>query len=245
MYNLATVNTEEYSIPDSLNLRGFNFSDEKHLFHQLDHIHGVIIRQKKGKDPSSNFELMLSIKRHSSLPIWIIDETENRVNRKLTIELGAIGVLDPKFSDEEMFVLIKNTMDLIYPKALQNTTKETKKGNLKLNAQNHSIQLPNQTEVSLTNLEYKLLALLDTRVNQAFTYENIYSNIWNSKRETELSEKKYRIANMVFHIRNKLKHHDINPNVLRTVRSVGYLLDTNVEIIHNERGGGNWGNTNM
>lgn len=106
-----------------------------------------------------------------------------------------------------------------------------------MNAQNHSIQLPNQTEVSLTNLEYKLLALLDTRVNQAFTYENIYSSIWDSKRETELSEKKYRIANMVFHIRNKLKRHDINPNVLRTVRSVGYLLDTNVEIIHNERGG--------
>lgn len=70
MYNLATINTQEYAIPETLNLREFNFSDKKHLFHQLDHIHGVIIHQKKGKDPISNFELILSIKRRSSLPIW-------------------------------------------------------------------------------------------------------------------------------------------------------------------------------
>lgn len=234
MYNLALVNATESNVTESLNLCTFYFSDEKHLLQQLDTIQGVVIHQNKGTDLSAILELILLIRKSSSLPIWIRDEIGNRINRKLAIELGAIGVLDSKFSAEEMFVLIKNTMELIYPRLQQNSGEENGKANLQLSKQNHSIQIPNKAEVSLTHLEYKMLMLLSTRVNQAFTYEDIHASVWKSEKETGLLEKKYRIANMVFHIRNKLKQHDINPNVLRTVRSVGYLLDTNIEIEHNE-----------
>lgn len=230
MYNLATINTQEYSIPRSLNMRSFNYSDEKHLFHQLDTIHGVIIHHKRGQDPRANLELMLSIKRRSSLPIWVIDETENKFNRKITIEIGAIGVLDSKFPEEEMFILIKNTMDMIYLRSQISNKEKTKISHLQLNTQNHSIQVPNKVEVSLTQLEYKMVALLAAKSNQAISYEDIYANMWMLDEEISISEKKYRIANMVFHIRNKLKQNEINPNVLRTVRSVGYLIDTKVEV---------------
>lgn len=131
-------------------------------------------------------------------------------------------------------------MDLIYLNSQKIVAaKETKSG-FQLNDQNHSIQIPEKEEVNLTHLEYKLLALLFTQVNQAFTYEDIHTKVWTIEKKTEFSEKKYRIANMVFHIRKKLKRHGINPNVLRTVRSIGYLLDTNIETTYNERGDDDW-----
>lgn len=237
MYNLAIINTQEYSVPESLNLRSFYFLDEKHLFQQVDTIHGVIIYQEKGEELSANLELILSIKRRSSLPIWIIDETKNRMNRKLMLDLGAVGVLDSSFSDEEISILIKNTMELIYSRSVKNHSERTKKAGFQLNTQNHSIQVPNKVEISLTHLEYKILTLLATRVNQAFTYEDIHATVWGKEREVEFIEQKYHIANTVFHIRDKLKRHGLNPNILRTVRSVGYLLDATIEIDPNERGG--------
>lgn len=242
MYTLAIIHAHERELPKTLDLKGVYITTEQQLFHQLDQIHGVVIYQKKGQDPRTNFEWLLSIKRRRLLPVWIIDESENKLTRKLTIELGAIGVLDSNISGEEMFVLIKNTLTLIYPVGLQTTGGDAGKRTFQLNAQNHSINIPNRGEISLTHLEYKLLSLLDTKANQAFTYEDIHGTVWTQERDTAFLEKKYRIANMVFHIRSKLKNNGVNPNILRTVRSIGYLLDTTIEIVRDERGDGEFKN---
>ncbi|MDA9470511.1 winged helix-turn-helix domain-containing protein [Enterococcus sp. 5H] len=228
MYTIGIINDQNISLPETLNLRGVFFSDPKDMLLQLEKVDGVIIYQKEGQNSNTVFDLVLSIKKQRRLPIWIRDETESAINRKLNLELGAIGVLDKRISEEELVVMIKNILNLLDSRLIGNIKNSAEESLLKLNNQNHSMELPNNIEIRLTNLESKLLELLATRLNQVFTYDEIYHQVWSIEKETDEAKKKYRIANMIFHVRSKFIQQGIEPELLRTVRSVGYLLDTNV-----------------
>lgn len=230
MYNLAIVNGQGKTISNTFKLHAFHFSDKDYLLSTLDHIHGGIIHLKEETDLGTVFEMIVSLKRDRALPIWIKDETGSIINRKLSIELGAVGIVDSTFTEEELFVQIKNTLELIYLSVDRDLKKQNKQETFSINPQNHSLHIPRKGEINLTYLEYKIVALLATKSNQAFTYDAIYTNVWSIEKEIDTSTKKYRIANMVFHIRSKLKQQGINPDILRTVRSVGYLLDSTIEI---------------
>ena len=228
MYNLAMFNSHDYSIPASIKLCDVYFSDENQLLNQLDNVHGVVIHSSAEENQNKVLELILSIKRRFTLPIWVRTEKNNAISKKLNLELGVLGNLDENVSNEEMFVIIENTLNLIHDTDGENTTEIKTSNELQLNSLNCSMKIPNKAEVSLTRLEYKMISLLATRVNQAFTYEEIYKYVWEDGEETDNSSKRYRTSNLAFHIRNKLSQNGMNPKILRTVRSVGYLLDSNL-----------------
>lgn len=229
MYNLALVNAEGVFIPASIGLRALHFSDNERLLSQLESVQGIVVYSSTGKSQEV-LELILSIKRRVLLPIWVRSETDDLVSNKINLELGVLGNLGKEISDEEAFVIIENTLKFIYS-AKSETILETHRTNeLELNRLNCTMKV-DEIEVNLTRLEYKMINLLASRVNQAFTYEEIYQYIWADEKEIETDNfsKRYRIANLAFQIRNKLSQKNINPKMLRTVRSVGYLLDSNIE----------------
>lgn len=228
MYNLAIYNGYDYDIPSSIRLREFHFSQEQQLLSQLDTVQGVVIHYSEEDNQNKILELILSINRHFSLPIWIRDKAESTMSKKLNLELGVLGNLDSTISDEEMYVIIENTLNLFHRKATEEGRRDPI-NKIKLDSFNNSIKLAGTAEVALTQLEYRMLTLLATRVNQAFTYEEIYESVWSFGEDVSIQVKKYRTSNLAFHIRNKLSRHGINPKVLRTVRSVGYLLDSNIK----------------
>ena len=87
---------------------------------------------------------------------------------------------------------------------------------------NVSVRLyPNEDEISLTRLEYQLMNLLYENPSKGITYEEIYEEVW----QTPYKDNKYRVANLVFHLREKLEKAGGKPSIIRTVRSRGYMLD--------------------
>ncbi|MFD2307324.1 DNA-binding response regulator [Enterococcus termitis] len=225
MYNLAIFNTRDYSIPPSTQIRDCYFSDENQLLEHLDSLHGVLIYSSEDSQ-SQVLELILSLKKQSLLPIWVKSKTENEISKKINLELGVLGNLDKNISDDELFVIIENTLKLIHKSDRENINGRNTSNELELNSLNCSMKLPNKSEVSLTRLEYRMVSLLASRVNQAFTYEEISNHVWEGNENVDFSMKTYRVANVAFHIRNKLKQGGVDPKILRTVRSVGYLLDS-------------------
>lgn len=229
MYNLAIYKGYNYDIPSSSKLRGIYFSNAKHMLSQLDNVEGVVIHCTKEDSPNKILEMVLTIRRNFSLPIWIRDFAQNDVSKKLNLELGVLGNLDETVSNEEMYIIIENTLGFFNNK--KNMKTELNYTNkIELNGFNNSLKIEGKAEISLTQLEYKMLTLLETKVNQAFTYEEIYQSIWQNSEEVDSSVKRYRTSNLVFHIRNKLIENNVNPTILRTVRSVGYLLDSNIDV---------------
>ncbi|MFD1901116.1 DNA-binding response regulator [Enterococcus termitis] len=196
----------------------------------LDSLHGVLIYSSEDSQ-SQVLELILSLKKQSLLPIWVKSKTENEISKKINLELGVLGNLDKNISDDELFVIIENTLKLIHKSDRENINGRNTSNELELNSLNCSMKLPNKSEVSLTRLEYRMVSLLASRVNQAFTYEEISNHVWEGNENVDFSMKTYRVANVAFHIRNKLKQGGVDPKILRTVRSVGYLLDSSREAI--------------
>ncbi|MDA9472502.1 DNA-binding response regulator [Enterococcus sp. 5H] len=229
MYNLAMFNLQGYSIPASLKLYDFYFSDENHLLNQLENVHGIVIHCSADEHQNKVLELILSIKRRLILPVWVRSETDNVISKKLNLELGVLGNFDKNITNEEMFVIIENTLNIVYDKDSKENIETKVKNELLLNSLNFSIKIPDKAEISLTRMEFKMISLLASRMNQAFTYEEIYKHVWEDEEEIDNSAKGYRTSNLAFHIRNKFIQHGINPKILRTVRSVGYLLDSNIE----------------
>lgn len=79
----------------------------------------------------------------------------------------------------------------------------------------------NQKEVYLTKNEFKIVALLEGKFGEVVSYEEIISTIW-PKSSSDLEQYKFRVTNMISHIRNKLKDQDTIE--IAITRTVGYRL---------------------
>ncbi|MDN3193933.1 winged helix-turn-helix domain-containing protein, partial [Enterococcus faecalis] len=55
---------------------------------------------------------------------------------------------------------------------------------------------------------------------QTITYEELYKNVWKDT----ANERKYRVANVIFHLRKKIEQDVNKPQYIKTIRSKGYML---------------------
>lgn len=228
MYNLAvlTDSRKEKSImPLSSQLKLFYSSTEDQVLEQLAYVDGVLVDISSLEKPTKIYEFMLSINRKGSLPVWVWPDIIGEENNRVLLELGSLGYLDSKLSDEENFVLIENTLKLIYKLTPKVSASHKAMNTPVLKPTNSTFRLGEKEDIHLTRMEYRLIKYLSSRVNQAFTYEEIYEEVWGEKVDITKEMKRYRIANMVFHIRTKLGEYGYSADVLRTVRSIGYMLD--------------------
>lgn len=230
LYNLAVFNGEPYSVPTEMELCHYNFTDKKIFLEKAAAFHGVVIHYSDVRQ-NEIFELILSIKKKTLLPVWVKDDSKKSMNTKLNLELGVIGNIDFDLTDEEMLLVIVNTLDLINndTRRMQLPEKNTETNIIQVNLRNSCLMLPDNKEVPLTKLEAKLMKVLASEHDNTVTYEELFKEVWtNPSNELELQEKKFRIANAIHHIRSKLTHAGVAPEFLKTVRSVGYLLNTQI-----------------
>lgn len=74
------------------------------------------------------------------------------------------------------------------------------------------------TEVILTNLEFKLLFYLASQPERAFTYHQIYEAVW----EEPYAYEKNNIMTHISHLRAKIEPDPAHPRYIENVRGVGY-----------------------
>nr|WP_245341782.1 helix-turn-helix domain-containing protein [Enterococcus rivorum] len=90
-----------------------------------------------------------------------------------------------------------------------------------IDEQNFSFCLDDGRTIYLTRLEYRLFVELAKEPNQTVLYADLIERIWS---ETVQKDTIYRLANLVFHVRQKLRKEQINPEIIKTIRSRGYML---------------------
>lgn len=196
----------------------------------LENVHGVIIQNSCLEKSDSLFELVVDIKNNFSVPIWIYSKKNSMTNKLINLKLGVLGDIDDSTSVTELLITISNTLKHIYKKnnnsnfsKVDNEKKETL---FELVPTNNSLKIAEGEEIVLTRLEYQFTSLLLSKPNEVFTYQQIAEHVWDSE---ELHEQKiYRVTNLSFHLRLKLKHHNFNHKVIKTVRSRGYMVDLNL-----------------
>ncbi|WP_348921396.1 winged helix-turn-helix domain-containing protein [Enterococcus rotai] len=164
-------------------------------------------------------ELLFRLKESEVPLIFILLQQSTPMERLIYLQLGATIVFDCQVKPNEFGIIVSN---LLQPKTglRQVVLEEKVESGLQLNTYNHSISLEEGQEAFLTPLEYKLVSYLKSKKDQGATYEEIYQALW----QQEMGNQRYRVANLVFHIRTKIEKSSAHPKYLKTIRTIGYVL---------------------
>ncbi|MEI5994288.1 winged helix-turn-helix domain-containing protein [Candidatus Enterococcus mansonii] len=187
----------------------------------------LLIEEQSFKDFPTICQLLLEVKACKKTMVYIISLKENldQAARIVYLQLGVNGIKDNSLDLEEFSFILKNLLIKCSDYQTERSGKmktmnKIKTGFFKLDVENMSVCI-DEEEIGLTRLEYQIIKLLYDNARKAVSYEQISENIWKTRSE----DKKYRVANTIFHLRKKLERKDDDVEYIKTVRSRGYMLN--------------------
>lgn len=168
---------------------------------------------------------LFAIREQTNAMIWLLSKNSSKDRRMIYLKLGVDGIIEDKVDSEELVMLLNNVIKR-FGKKEQKKSKEDfymNEGKVQLLSKSRSLLWNGDIEVSLTKYEYQLLSLLTKSSDKALSYDELANEIWEGK-VFEVNEQKYRLANIVFKLREKFKRYGLNPYIIKTVRSSGYRM---------------------
>ncbi|MBP1047591.1 winged helix-turn-helix transcriptional regulator [Enterococcus sp. BWM-S5] len=210
---------------NDINVVPLTMDDFEQKISELD---AVIIHENAAVDTAQTCSILLKLKENSDAYVWVFSSSSQKIMRTVYLQLGALGIISDDCEEAELQLIISNSLSkkkgieedrADVPCDVDASTDEVEK--LKLIPRNHSVKIQGKKEIPLTKLEYKTLELLYENKNNTVTYKELFEVIWKEK----FTNQNYRVANLVFHLREKIEANSVSPISIRTVRSKGYMLD--------------------
>ncbi|EOH92494.1 hypothetical protein UAW_03014 [Enterococcus haemoperoxidus ATCC BAA-382] len=172
--------------------------------------------------------LMEITRQVSELPIYLLSTNGGKYSNIVYLQLGVDACFPFEIDQEEFFYTLTNLLMSCdktrkFVDEGHTTMYSLKSAGLELVASNLSVVIDGEEEIILTRKEFQAMELLYNNPCRAIPYEEFKEKMWNP--EQNEPEKNYRIANVVFHLRNKIEQNPMNPRFIKTVRSKGYMLD--------------------
>ncbi|WP_086349335.1 winged helix-turn-helix domain-containing protein [Candidatus Enterococcus clewellii] len=201
----------------------FHEINEEELFdHSL--LDGVVLEET---DSNINWvcSLLMKLKERSNLLVWVLSPgvIVPKSIRLVYLQLGANGVADSSDDFDEFSLIVRNTLacakDSEKSVIGKQSLVEEENHDFQLLPKNLSVILEDGKEVELTKLEFMVIQYLHRHAQETVTYEEIYENVWKSGEPC-----RYRVSNMIFHLRKKIEKDEKEPRYIKNVRSLGYKL---------------------
>ncbi len=165
------------------------------------------------------------IRKLSYVPVLLLTARSKESDKLVGFMAGADDYLVKPFSYAELLARVK---------ALLRRHQVYDKEAFRLSAgeewiERHSIRISTvqntvfrqDAELSLTEIEYKILLLLMRYPNKTFTYQNLYESIWE---EPFLNASSNTIMVHIRNLRTKIEENPQKPKIIQTVWGKGYRL---------------------
>ena len=167
-----------------------------------------------GKD---GIEVCRQIRQESVVPIVMLTAKSDTVDIVLGLESGADDYIAKPFKPKELVARVRARMRRTDKPVLENLSI----GDLSIDVAGHTVRRGDQT-ISLTPLEFDLLVALARRPWQVFTREVLLEQVWGYRHAADT-----RLVNVhVQRLRGKVEKDPEHPEVVLTVRGVGYKAGT-------------------
>jgi DNA-binding response OmpR family regulator len=170
----------------------------------------------------------VKIREISNIPIIFLSAKSEDTDRILGLKMGADDYMTKPFNPIELQARVGATirryaqfggMDVATTIASSKSVYRT--GGLQLDDNQKRVTVDGE-EVSLTAIEYKILKLLGTHLDQVFSSDQIYEHVWE---EPAMNISKT-VAVHIRHIREKIEVNPKEPRYLKVVYGLGYKLVT-------------------
>lgn len=165
--------------------------------------------------------IIQKVRTWSSVPIIVISARTNEAEKVLALDSGADDYITKPFGTSELLARIRtairhsnrlNTNSLLYQRPF------TAKG-LTIDFDKHLVKLHDQN-IHLTQIEFKIIALLAQNAGKVMTYDSIISTIWGPYADDNNRILRVNMAN----IRHKIEQNPGEPNYIFTEIGVGYRM---------------------
>lgn len=163
-----------------------------------------------GKD---GIEVCRQIRAESGVPIVMLTARTDTVDVVLGLESGADDYIMKPFKAKELVARMRARLRRGEPETPETLTI----GDLVIDVAGHSVRRDGH-QLSLTPLEFDLLVCLARTPWQVFSREALLEQVWGYKHAADT-----RLVNVhVQRLRSKIEHDPENPEIVVTVRGVGY-----------------------
>ena len=161
----------------------------------------------------NGLQICQDIRTQSTVPIVMLTAKGDTIDVVLGLESGADDYIVKPFKPKELIARIRarvRRFDAPLPEALSI-------GDLAIDVAGHSVTRGGRP-IGLTPLEFDLLVCLARKPWQVFTREVLLEEVWGYRHAADT-----RLVNVhVQRLRSKVEHDPENPEVVVTVRGVGY-----------------------
>ncbi|HET7902659.1 MAG TPA: MtrAB system response regulator MtrA [Candidatus Nanopelagicales bacterium] len=154
-----------------------------------------------------------SIRAESGVPIVMLTAKTDTVDVVLGLESGADDYVVKPFKPKELVARVRTRLR----RTDQPSPETLTIGDLQIDVAGHSVKRDGEP-IPLTPLEFDLLAALARKPWQVFTREILLQEVWGYRHAADT-----RLVNVhVQRLRSKIEHDPERPQIVVTVRGVGY-----------------------
>lgn len=171
----------------------------------------------------TGFKACMEIRNKTKAPILFLTAKTQDSDKALGFSLGGDDYLSKPFSYTELISRVKALLRRYYVYQGKETEENSfiKIGNLKICTIANQVFLDDK-EISLTDIEYRLLLLMSKNRGKIFSAQNLYESVWN---EPYLYTSSNTVMAHVKNIRKKLGDDPQNPKLISTVWGRGYRIE--------------------
>ncbi|MBM7690432.1 hypothetical protein BCR24_15055 [Enterococcus ureilyticus] len=171
----------------------------------------IVLNGNDSSDFLTICEWLAFLKSYTSAYFIVTLGNEDKNERLVYLQLGAMQVINLNTQSSEIPILLKN-----YHEKLSSQKNSHK--SLELNSANRTLVVDGNKEVELTRLEYKIMNCLSNNIGTTVSYKELISYVWGQ----DSSASKIQLSNLIFSLRGKLDPKD--RGLVKTIRSKGYML---------------------
>ncbi len=168
------------------------------------------------------------IRRHSNVAIIIVSGRGDLTDRVVGLEIGADDYVTKPFEPREILARVRSVLRRSHQKEHIQAPPEKHRRygfcDLILDATAQSLQDADGQLITLTSGEYRLLETLVTRANRVLSRDQLMDACYGNN--TPAFDRSIDVC--VGRLRKKLQDDPRNPNIIRTVRTGGYIFAAQV-----------------
>ena len=164
----------------------------------------------------TGFQVCEEVRRKSRVPVMMLTVRGEEEDLVRALELGADDYLNKPFSPRTLLARVK----ALLRRAGMDASSPVSAGRLKLDVEEHTLQIGAQPVIRLTRLELRLLQFLLANNGHTVSSDRLLIQVWGHRGagDREL------LKQLVHRVRQKIERQPAHPEILQTVPGAGYRL---------------------